>query len=71
MPKLLTHNHYLARHPNEEAMTNTPTSDIPDAATASKQTPADASLYERLGGTYGISGPTPRNRWRSSSRRTI
>ena len=37
-------------------MTPTPRSDIPDAATASKQTPADASLYERLGGTYGISG---------------
>jgi len=28
----------------------------PDAATAAKKTPADASLYERLGGMYGIAG---------------
>lgn len=30
--------------------------DTPDAATAAQETSPDASLYERLGGLYGIAG---------------
>ncbi len=40
-------------------MTNTmdqPVVETPDAATAAEEVPADASLYERLGGIYGIAG---------------
>ena len=37
-------------------MNNTVPVETPDAATAAQQTSPDASLYERLGGTYGIAG---------------
>lgn len=37
-------------------MTDTLENETADAATAAQETPPDASLFERLGGIYGISG---------------
>ncbi len=37
-------------------MTDTLATETADAATSAQETPPDASLFERLGGIYGISG---------------
>lgn len=37
-------------------MTDTIETETPDAATAAQETSPDASLYDRLGGLYGIAG---------------